>query len=954
MKKLSKILLSLFLCLLLTSTSVFTDKTKFIKTTSNQNLLLSNNKELKNIVVFIEFSDSNTSGTNHLDDEESIQNAYKIFNSDELFEMNTPNGIIKVPSFKKYFERESYGSLTITSEIFPKENGKVVSYQDSHPIGYYLSYNDQNTIGYKNKDEALERETELINNATNYISNMVSSYGIQGSELDTDNNGKIDAISFIVEVGSSLPSNISWGDLLWSHKSDNDGVTAQIQGKYASSYTLVYAENYKETTGLFSLNTGTYGTLIHEFGHILGYMDLYRYGDYSSRPVGFFDIMGNVIGSNPQSFLTYFISEYSPNTSWHSPLPVINETTNNITVYKPNYTDKNEKRAVKIQKDKNDKEFFIVEYHDKLNTFESYSVDQSGIIIYRVNENNKFLGNTSGSNQGMYDHVFVFRPNETDLGEGQGNLTEATLNMNRRTFGTDIINDKTFNNKSLYYSDGSNSGIKIEVTSETDNSITFNVTFPKTEGNGTKENPYIINDINSFLYHMSLNTKDKYYKLTSDLDFKDIKDYPKINFDGNLDGNNKTIKNITTNGSGIFNNININNIENQTTIENLNFENIIVSSKTGNHLGGFAITASNVILKSIRLKSGSVTNEGTLISDIASTGGFIGSVDNTTVIEDCYSNLSVTAPKNVGGFLGLNMNAKIKNSFTDSVVTGNQSVGSFIGLQAISDNTYNTPQNVYYKDTNIKAVGGYAPYFHNLNVLEENSLSKGIRSISIQNEFSVDKGNDLTLTLKINPQATLSYYVTVENPIIASFQNNKISGLIPGTTKIFIDVKIGNNNMRLTSNLTVKSVDGITEKEVLNYLGLNKKENYVTGFALETNIQDIKKKISLNKDITFKNIKNDKNIEVTQGIITTGMKLTLNFNNKDYTYIIVLKGDVNGDGRVYATDYVKVKNHIMGKSYLTGAYLEAADINNDGNIYATDYVLIKNHIMGKSQIKQNL
>lgn len=953
MKKLSKILLSLFLCLLLTSTNVFTNEAKLIKTTSNQNLLLSNSQSLKHIVVFIEFSDSNTSGTNHLDDEESIQNAYKIFNSEELFEMNTPNGIIKVPSFKKYFERESYGSLIITSEIFPKENDKVVSYQDSHPIGYYLKYNEQNTIGYKNKEESLERETELINNATTYISNMVSSYGIQGSELDTDNNGKIDAISFIVEVGSSLPSYISWGDLLWSHKSDNDGVTAQIQGKYASSYTLVNAEDYKESAGLFSLNTGTYGTLIHEFGHTLGFMDLYRYGNLSSQPVGFFDIMGNVIGSNPQSFLTYFISEYSPSTSWHSPLPIINETTNNITVYKPSYNDKDEKRAVKIQKDKNDKEFFVVEYHDKLNTFESHSVDESGIIIYRVNENNKFLGNTNGNNQGMYDHVFVFRPNETELGASLGNLKEATLNMNRRTFGTDITNDKSFNNKSIYYSDGSNSGIKIEVTSETNNSITFNVTFPKTEGNGTKENPYIINDINSFLYHMSLNTKDKYYKLTSDLDFKDIKDYPKINFDGNLDGNNKTIKNITTNGSGIFNNININNIENQTTIENLNFEGIIVSSKTGNHLGGFAITASNVILKNIRLKSGSVTNEGPLISDIASTGGFIGSVDNTTVIEDCYSNLSVTAPKNAGGFLGLNMNAKIKNSFTNSIVTANQSVGSFIGLQAISDKSYNTPQNVYYKDTNTKAVGGYAPYFHNLNVLDENSLSKGIRGISIQNEFSVNKGNDLTLTLNIKPQATLSYYVTVENPIIANFQNNKISGLTPGTTKIFIDVKIGNNNMRLTSNLTVKSVDGITEKEVLNYLGLNKKENYIIGFALETNIQDIKKKISLNKDITFKSIKNDKNIEVTQGIITTGMKLTLNFNNKDYTYIIVLKGDVNGDGMIYATDYVKVKNHIMGKSYLTGAYLEASDINNDGNIYATDYVLIKNHIMGKSQINQN-
>ena len=77
------------------------------------------------------------------------------------------------------------------------------------------------------------------------------------------------------------------------------------------------------------------------------------------------------------------------------------------------------------------------------------------------------------------------------------------------------------------------------------------------------------------------------------------------------------------------------------------------------------------------------------------------------------------------------------------------------------------------------------------------------------------------------------------------------------------------------------------------------------------------------------------------------MTFTLNFKENDYSYRIVIKGDVNGDGKIYATDYVKVKNHIMGKSSLTGPYLIAADINEDDKIYATDYVQIKNHIMGR-------
>ena len=58
-------------------------------------------------------------------------------------------------------------------------------------------------------------------------------------------------------------------------------------------------------------------------------------------------------------------------------------------------------------------------------------------------------------------------------------------------------------------------------------------------------------------------------------------------------------------------------------------------------------------------------------------------------------------------------------------------------------------------------------------------------------------------------------------------------------------------------------------------------------------------------------------------------------------------GDVNGDGKITPADYVKVKNHIMGKSKLTGDSLKAADMNKDGKITPADYVKIKNTINGE-------
>ncbi|MBR6350163.1 MAG: SH3 domain-containing protein [Lachnospiraceae bacterium] len=60
-------------------------------------------------------------------------------------------------------------------------------------------------------------------------------------------------------------------------------------------------------------------------------------------------------------------------------------------------------------------------------------------------------------------------------------------------------------------------------------------------------------------------------------------------------------------------------------------------------------------------------------------------------------------------------------------------------------------------------------------------------------------------------------------------------------------------------------------------------------------------------------------------------------------------GDVNGDGKVSALDYVAIKNHIMKTKVITDPEnLKAADVNGDGKISSLDYVRVKNIIMGKN------
>jgi hypothetical protein len=83
--------------------------------------------------------------------------------------------------------------------------------------------------------------------------------------------------------------------------------------------------------------------------------------------------------------------------------------------------------------------------------------------------------------------------------------------------------------------------------------------------------------------------------------------------------------------------------------------------------------------------------------------------------------------------------------------------------------------------------------------------------------------------------------------------------------------------------------------------------------------------------------------------IGTGDIISIN----GYTYTAIKKGDVNGDGIVKSTDYMRIKNYIMGTSSLTDAQKVAADVNRDGVVKSTDYMKIKNYIMGTSSITIN-
>ena len=362
------------------------------------------------------------------------------------------NGTDPKTTLRSYFLEASYKKTTIDSTFYPKpeDDGRVVSYQDSHERGYFRPYDEKtNPDGYKDDEALKDREWNLVASAVTYVASEVPA----DLDIDTDRDGNVDSIVLVVNGGAD-----AWMSLLWPHKWQLNKPVVYINKK------RVYKYNFEPDSGPNGLSVGT---LCHELFHTLGAPDLYHYPNCRMAlpdidPVSTWDLMNTSSPPAAEGAPANPPVHMGAHMKWRyggfvDSIPEITASGR----YTLSPLTSSTGMAYQIASPYSGDESFVVEYRRKTGLFEK-GIPNQGLLVTRIDRRQQ------GNDCGPPDEVYVFRPGGTPALAGEIGKAPLSKGSGRTAIGetTDPV---------PFLQDGSSGGLSIGEVGEAGDTISFDV-----------------------------------------------------------------------------------------------------------------------------------------------------------------------------------------------------------------------------------------------------------------------------------------------------------------------------------------------------------------------------------------------------------------------------------------------------------------------------------------------
>lgn len=404
---------------------------------------------MTNLVVFVRFAD---------DTDADIFNESGNWNA--LLEMFTGPTTAPDRSFHNYIQTISGGAL-IVQNYFPQQHA------DGSGVATLTLPRT------KSEYAAGGTDTAMISDILSAINDGTISVDTGAFRLNYRDSGYVDNLT-VVAQGS--PSSSS--DFFYPHKSIYFG-SDTIAGLSIGVYNVIDSTSLLDKTDDGYYLGSRWGVISHEFLHSLGLPDLYRYSG-GGQPVGPWDIMAQT-----SAFLQYPLAILREQLGW---LPKLDAITTNGTYTLTSASSTSGTRGYRINTPLSSAEYFVVEYRKRPATMAAYDykLPSDGLLIYRVDTTVSGSSNSAGKN-----YIYIFRPGVTSPGGADDtyvNTSGVTMNAvyaaavdptaGETSYGsTDMT--AAYTDDTIYYADGSNSGIRLSniTLSEDGEDLTFTVDF---------------------------------------------------------------------------------------------------------------------------------------------------------------------------------------------------------------------------------------------------------------------------------------------------------------------------------------------------------------------------------------------------------------------------------------------------------------------------------------------
>ena len=228
----------------------------------------------------------------------------------------------------------------------------------------------------------------------------------------------------------------------------------------------------------------------------------------------------------------------------------------------------------------------------------------------------------------------------------------------------------------------------------------------------------------------SATTLGYYYKLMNDIDLTGVSwvnigtaSGDGFRFDGNFDGDNFTISNLTsftytTANKGLFGTIEGANSSSKAVVKNLKLDGFNVTNNSANQgvAGSLAGYAKYATISNIQVTNTTIERTAT---DSSWVGGLIGHVDYST-ISDVNVSASVTAGQTVGGLVGRAYQVTITNSKSSgSVTVTSNCAGGLIGNSLSSSAIQYCSSNSTVSGVGSGGLGGLIGYAQDTSQIDQ-------------------------------------------------------------------------------------------------------------------------------------------------------------------------------------------------------------------------------------------